>query len=117
MSPVPNLPEGAREALHLIALNALDGDDGAEKLVALLQPLRPPDPANPEWRLFVAHRDIEFTYACSFAEDAVDPLLRAEILEEGLAAGRVILQLSDRGLDICRTARQRPAASPQHGNA
>lgn len=111
MCPVPHLPAKAREALDLIALNALDPDGRCEKLVALLQPKASTNPTNPEWRLFVAHRDIEFTYAGTFAPDAVDPLRDAEILEEGVAAGRVILQLSDRGLDICRSARQDGVAS------
>jgi len=117
MCPVPSLPAKAREALELIALNALDPDGRSEKLVALLQPRAPLNPTNPEWRLFVAHRDIEFTYAGSFAPDAVDPLRDADILEEGVAAGRVILQLSDRGFDICRSARQDRPPSAHHPRA
>lgn len=99
---MPPLPPHARDALALIAINAVPADGDAVKLVALLQPQNRPGPNEPDWRLFIAHRDIEFTYAGDLACEAIEPLRHAAILEEGEAAGRVILQLSEIGLDLCR---------------
>lgn len=102
MSLMPILPPHARDALALIAINAVPSRGDDVKLVALLQPQNRPGRAEPDWRLFVAHRDIEFTYAGDLACEAVEPLRHAAILEEGEAAGRVILQLSEIGVDLCR---------------
>lgn len=112
MSFIPTLPQHAREALTLIAINAVPSGGDHVNLVALLQPQNRPSPAEPHWRLFVAHRDIEFTYAGDLACNAIEPLRDAAILEEGEAAGRVILQLSEIGVDLCRAVADTTAPPP-----
>lgn len=104
-----HLPQQALAALAHIAFLAVPTNGDAMQLVALLQPLDRTDPKEAGWRLFVAPRDfeeprdMEYTWAGDLASDAVEPLRHAAILEEGEAQGRVILQLTELGQNLCRS--------------
>jgi hypothetical protein len=100
---IVRLPPAVRSALSILGLCLPDNapSDPGFRLTLM----RPAGAEIGNWRVYAAHREWEFTYACDLPDPVVRAMENLELLAAAEAGGRVTLILSASGAAVARAVR------------